>query len=200
MSPAGVRGAAQPAGATAEECWASQGSCTAAGTAICAVVPAGAWTRTECEDSLGVCDQGGHTTRAACEASAGGTGAPRKRWAAFISHYKGEAAMEARFLQTELEALLGRKCFLDSDDLRDLRLLQQAVRESDCLILVQSKSVLFRPYCILEMVTAIEARVPIVGVSLSVAGIDMYNFNLPRPSSRTSSGPSSKQTRAPRPS
>ena len=86
--------------------------------------------------------------------------------------------MEARFLQTELEALLGRKCFLDSDDLRDLRLLQQAVRESDCLILVQSKSVLFRPYCILEMVTAIEARVPIVGVSLSVAGIDMYNFNL----------------------
>jgi len=110
--------------------------------------------------------------------SAGGTGAPRKRWAAFISHYKGEAAMEARFLQTELEALLGRKCFLDSDDLRDLRLLQQAVRESDCLILVQSKSVLFRPYCILEMVTAIEARVPIVGVSLSVAGIDMYNFNL----------------------
>lgn len=27
----------------------------------------------------------------------------RKRWAAFISHYKVEAAMEARFLQTELE-------------------------------------------------------------------------------------------------
>jgi len=90
-----------------------------------------------------------------------------KRWAAFISHYKVEAAMEARFLQTELEVLLGRKCFLDSDDLRDLRLLQQAVRESEVLLLVQSESVLTRPYCLLEMVTAIEARVPIVGVNLA---------------------------------
>ncbi|EOD15964.1 hypothetical protein EMIHUDRAFT_451583 [Emiliania huxleyi CCMP1516] len=78
-----------------------------------------------------------------------------------------EAAMEARFLQTELEVLLGRKCFLDSDDLRDLRLLQQAVRESEVLLLVQSESVLTRPYCLLEMVTAIEARVPIVGVNLA---------------------------------
>ena len=96
--------------------------------------------------------------------------------------------MEARFLQTELEVLLGRKCFLDSDDLRDLRLLQQvpqpaacvtrsespvsnvnstrnqrerpflfqSVRESDCLVLLQSKSVLSRPYCLLEMLTAVE--------------------------------------------
>ena len=100
--------------------------------------------------------------------------------------------------------LLGRKCFLDSDDLRDLRLLQQArprpstaplprlsliasppiprgaaalcprtpplwqaVRESEVLLLVQSESVLTRPYCLLEMVTAIEARVPIVGVNLA---------------------------------
>jgi len=106
--------------------------------------------------------------------------APRgkKRWAAFISHYKVEAAMEARFLQTEIEALLGRKCFLDSDDLRDLRLLQQSVRNSDCLIVVQSKSILTRPYCLLEMVTAIEARVPIVGVSLAVGGHEMYKFEL----------------------
>ncbi|EOD13874.1 hypothetical protein EMIHUDRAFT_451930 [Emiliania huxleyi CCMP1516] len=112
--------------------------------------------------------------------AAGDRGSPSRGRPSFRTELygSGEAAMEARFLQTELEALLGRKCFLDSDDLRDLRLLQQAVRESDCLILVQSKSVLFRPYCILEMVTAIEARVPIVGVSLSVAGIDMYNFNL----------------------
>jgi hypothetical protein len=101
-----------------------------------------------------------------------------KRWAAFISHYKVEAAMEARFLQTELKVLLGRKCFLDSDDLRDLRRLQQSVRDSDCLIVVQSKSILSRPYCLLEMVTAIESRVPIVGVSLAVGGLEMYKFEL----------------------
>ena len=103
---------------------------------------------------------------------------PVKKWAAFLSHYKTEAAMEARFLQTELEVLLGRKCFLDSDDLRDLRLLQQSVRQSDCLILVQSKSVLSRPYCLLELFTAIEARVPIVGVSLQLTGgAPSYDFN-----------------------
>ena len=104
-------------------------------------------------------------------------GTPGKRWGAFISHYKVEAAMEARFLQTELEVLLGTKCFLDSDDLRDLRFLQQSVRESDVLILVQSKSVLSRPYCLLELVTAIEARVPIVGVSLVVGSVDKYKFD-----------------------
>ena len=45
--------------------------------------------------------------------------------------------------------------------------LRQAVRESEVLLLVQSESVLTRPYCLLEMVTAIEARVPIVGVNLA---------------------------------
>jgi len=135
---------------------------------------------------------------------ADGSSPPVKKWAAFISHYKVEAAMEARFLQTELEVLLGRKCFLDSDDLRDLRLLQQSVRESDCLILVQSKSVLSRPYCLLEMVTAIEARVPIVGVSLAVGGHEMYRFeqapsflaHLERTLEQANPGASSVLTRA----
>ena len=55
---------------------------------------------------------------------------------------------------------------LDSDDLRDLSDLEQHVRDSDVLILVQSQSVLTRPYCILEILTAMEAGVPIVGVAL----------------------------------
>jgi hypothetical protein len=33
-----------------------------------------AGSRTECEDSVGTCDQGAHTTRATCEASNGGAG------------------------------------------------------------------------------------------------------------------------------
>ena len=75
--------------------------------------------------------------------------------------------MEARFLQERLERALGRDVFLDSDDLKDLRTLLDLVRDSACLVILQSEHVLERPYCLLEMVTAIEARVPIVGVNLA---------------------------------
>jgi hypothetical protein len=45
-----------------------------------------------------------------------GAGPQKKKWAAFISHYKAEAAMEARYLQGAIEAELpGRRCFIDSD-------------------------------------------------------------------------------------
>jgi hypothetical protein len=99
----------------------------------------------------------------------------RKRFAAFISHFKAEAAAEARLLQMELEAVIGGRCFLDSDDLKDLRLLEQAVRDSDALVLLQSKSVLTRPWCLIELMTAIDAGVPIVGVAL-ISGAHAYSF------------------------
>ena len=89
-----------------------------------------------------------------------------KPYAAFVSHMKIETSMESRFIQTELEAALGRPCFLDSDDLRDLSDLEKHVRDSDVLVLVQSQSVLTRPYCLLEILTAMDAGVPIVGVAL----------------------------------
>ena len=50
--------------------------------------------------------------------------AEKKKYAAFVSHYKLEAAMEARFVQMELEKKLDRLVFLDSDDLRSLTQLQ----------------------------------------------------------------------------
>ena len=59
---------------------------------------------------------------------------PEKKFAAFVSHMKAEASMEARFLQGELETALGqhsKKIFLDSDDLRTLSDLTTHVRESD---------------------------------------------------------------------
>ena len=79
-----------------------------------------------------------------------------------------EAAMEARFVQAWLEQKCEMPCFLDSDDLRDLTQLTQHVRMCDTLVLVQTKSVLTRPYCLIELLTAITARVPIIG--LAVAG------------------------------
>lgn len=59
------------------------------------------------------------------------TSATSATYGCFLSHFKAEAAMEARFLQTELESLLGKPCFLDSDDLRDLRLLQVPEEDSN---------------------------------------------------------------------
>ena len=88
-------------------------------------------------------------------------------YAAFVSHMKAEASMEARFVQGELETAFGQRIFLDSDDLRTLSDLTTHVRESDVLVLVQSKSVLTRPYCLLELLTACQHGVPIVGVCLS---------------------------------
>ena len=43
-------------------------------------------------------------------------------------------------------------------------------------LLRQSKQVLTRPYCILELVTAIDAGVPIVGVFLAGCGGKAYDF------------------------
>ena len=47
--------------------------------------------------------------------------------------------------------------FLDSDDLMDLRDLLEHVKTSDVLLLFQTKSVLQRPWCLLELFAAIEA-------------------------------------------
>ena len=73
----------------------------------------------------------------------------------FISHCKKESAMEARFLQTELERLMSdtsAKLFLDSDDLRDLSQLAAHVRSSKCILLCLTAQVLQRPYCLIPTV------------------------------------------------
>ena len=100
---------------------------------------------------------------------------------AFVSHMKAEAAMEARFLQIELEAISSKEgddeiVFLDSDDLRDLSKLITHVRQSRALILVLTRKVLTRPYCIIEVLTAIESRIPIVCVTVAGKPNDAYNF------------------------
>ena len=96
-------------------------------------------------------------------------------FACFLSHYKIEAATEARWLQQQLEEKLNQPVFLDSDDLQDLSKLQDHVRESKCILLLQTRSVLTRPWCISELLTAIDARVPIVGVSIA-SGQAPYDF------------------------
>ena len=94
-----------------------------------------------------------------------------KEFAAFISHAKAEAAMEARFVQSWLEERLERKCFIDSDDLHDLTRLKAHVRNSSVLVIIQSKHVLTRPFCLLELLTAIDHNVPIIGLCLTGVGV-----------------------------
>lgn len=100
-----------------------------------------------------------------------------KKFAVFVSHAKAEAAMEARFVQSWLEDKLGSAVFIDSDDLQDLNQLKQHVKDSAVLVIVQSKSVLTRPYCLIELLTAVKHRVPIVGLCLSGVGVRaQYDF------------------------
>ena len=105
--------------------------------------------------------------------------AASKRYAAFLSHYKVEAAMEARYLKLELESTLGRDIFLDSDDLHDLTRLKEAVTESDVLVLLQSARVLERPWCLIEIATALDHAIPIVGVSLTTGGFAVILYLWP---------------------
>ena len=74
-----------------------------------------------------------------------GDGSAGKQFAGFLSHYKHECGTEARLVQRELRDILptGRNnLFLDSDDLNDLRLLLQHVKDTEVLVLLQSKGVL----------------------------------------------------------
>lgn len=95
----------------------------------------------------------------------------RKTYAVFLSHFKMEAAAEARILKSELVHQL--KCsesevYLDSDNLSDLsELIDSGVKESDAVILLLTKGVLSRPWCLLELHAAALADVPIIMVQVA---------------------------------
>ena len=99
--------------------------------------------------------------------------------------------MEARFIQMELVHLLASPVFLDGDDAhggeeaggaeeagqaaaqRTVSMrgdephdedMLGSVRSSDVLLLLLSKHLFERPWCLLEIQAALEARIPIIGV------------------------------------
>merc|ERR1712032_1432832 len=59
-----------------------------------------------------------------------------------------------------------RPVFVDSTDLQDLSLLMQHVRKSYYLLLLLTPGVLKRPWCLLEIVTAVQNDVEIVPVEI----------------------------------
>ena len=94
----------------------------------------------------------------------------RKTYSCFLSHYKMEAAAEARILKSELVRALkvpSETVFLDADNLTDLKKLKQCVEESDVFILMWTDGVLSRPWCLAELDTAAKAGIPILVVSIN---------------------------------
>ena len=94
----------------------------------------------------------------------------KQRYATFLSHFKAEAAAEARILKLELLKALRTpddKIFLDADSLSDLRELQACVAETDVLILMLTNGVLSRPWCLAELSTAASAHVPITVLNIN---------------------------------
>ena len=93
---------------------------------------------------------------------------PGKVYTCFLSHYKQEAGMEARYLRDLLQKMLRKPCFLDSQNLANLKnLFKNGLERCDVLVLLATKNVLRRPYCLLELWCAQRAGLPIVVVDIS---------------------------------
>jgi len=82
-----------------------------------------------------------------------------------------EAASEARFMHDVLRKMLRTPVFLDSSALLDLRnLVTEGVRKSDTIVLLATKGVLSRPWCLLEVLEATREGIPIVMVQIATSG------------------------------
>ena len=101
----------------------------------------------------------------------------RTSYGAFLSHCKADAEGAARSMKEFLSLELQQPIFLDSDDLKSLATLQAHVCNSQVLVLLQTRHVLHRPYCLLELLTAVDNKVPIVGVNIATPRReDGYDF------------------------
>ena len=82
-----------------------------------------------------------------------------------------EAASDARYIHDMLRKMLRVPVFLDSSALNDMRkLITDGVQKSDCLLLLATKSVLTRPWCLIELHEAARKNIPLVIVQLATRG------------------------------
>ena len=90
------------------------------------------------------------------------------------------AASEARYVHDMLRKMIRVPCFLDSSALNDLRkLITEGVHQSDALLLLATKSVLSRPWCLIELLEATRQDIPIVIVQMANGGFgyeDAHSF------------------------
>ena len=75
-----------------------------------------------------------------------------KQFLTFLSHYKVEAGSDARYLSDLIQRMTGCNAYLDSTHLVDLRtLFTRGVHKTDVLVILATKGVFTRPWCVMEM-------------------------------------------------
>ena len=96
-----------------------------------------------------------------------------KSYACFLSHYKMEAASDARLMHDMLAKMLRYPVFLDSSNLTDLRqLITDGVADSDVMLVLGTKGLFTRPWCLLEVVHSARLKVPTIIVEIRNSGFD----------------------------
>ena len=94
-------------------------------------------------------------------------------YAFFLCHYRDEAGCHARLLQLKLIEKLERPVYLDATDADDItRIISEGVAHCECLLLLQTKGILHRPFCLLEILEAVRLGIPIVPVVIEGCGYD----------------------------
>lgn len=105
----------------------------------------------------------------------------------FLSHFKMEAGTEAALMRHELLQMLTEAgqdhlyeipVFLDSENLENLKVLQGHVRQSHNLVVLLTKGILTRPWCLVEIVTAHREGVQMLPVEVVKPG---NSFTYPDP-------------------
>ena len=97
----------------------------------------------------------------------------RPRFRFFISYYRAEGGADARLLQTVLETKLGSgTVFLDATDAVTLDGILRSLARSEVLLLILTKSVLERPWVLIEIYEAVTRRLPVICVHVKGAGYD----------------------------
>ncbi|KAL3922741.1 MAG: hypothetical protein SGPRY_004452, partial [Prymnesium sp.] len=82
-----------------------------------------------------------------------------------------EAASDARFIHDVLCKMLRAPVFLDSNALTDMRkLITDGVDKTDVLVLLATKLVLTRPWCLLELLETARRNIPVVIVLMGGGG------------------------------
>ncbi|KAL3919824.1 MAG: hypothetical protein SGPRY_005490, partial [Prymnesium sp.] len=85
-----------------------------------------------------------------------------------------EAAAEARYMHDILRKMLKAPVFLDSSVLRDLRnLITEGVHKSDSLVLLVTRGVFSRPWCLLELLEVARKGIPVVMVQMVNCSLDL---------------------------
>ena len=94
-------------------------------------------------------------------------------YAFFLCHYRDEAGCHARLLQLKLIEKLERPVYLDATDADDItRIVSEGVAHCECLLLLQTKGILNRPFCLLEILEAVRLGIPIVPIAIEGCGYD----------------------------